>query len=251
MPINPILPAIMSRLLLLETASEVCSAAIAVDGQVVALVEDLRPPSHAALLTLQIEACVKMAGLPLASLDAVALSSGPGAYTSLRVGASVAKGICYALDKPLIAVDTLQALAGAMRAWYQRLESSTETVVYAPALDARRQEIWVALYDAQMQLLAPAQPLILENNLFFNFVSQGKHTDFSAHVVLGGNGAEKIRSGLNYEGSVFFTEIRCSAAHLLPLAERALQNTDFQPVAYFEPFYMKSPNITTPNNLSF
>lgn len=242
----------MSRLLLIETASEVCSAAIAVDGQVVALVEDLHAPSHAALLTLQIEACVKQAGLPLASLDAVAVSRGPGAYTSLRVGASVAKGICYALDKPLIAVDTLLALAHGSR---EADGEGAQPVLYVPALDARRQEIWTAVYDADLQLLAPAQPLILENNSFQNYLQDCHLPDNSgrpfARAVVSGNGVEKIRSGGFTEPTVFFSEIRCSARHLLAPATLFLQNADFQDVAYFEPFYMKLPNITTPNNLSF
>ena len=221
------------------------------DGHVVALVEDLHAASHAALLTLQIEACSKAAGLPLASLDAVALSRGPGAYTALRVGAYVAKGICYALDKPLIAVDTLLSLAGGARAWFELQEGTAEQRVYVPALDARRQEIWTALYDADLQLLAPAQPLILENNSFENFIHQGKRAVVSARAIISGNGVEKIRSGYPDQGTVFFTEIKCSAKHLAPFAEQQYQSADFQDVAYFEPFYMKLPNITTPNNLIF
>ena len=241
----------MAKILLIETASEVCSAAIAVDGVVVAQSEDLHAQSHAALLTVQIDECSKKAGLPLAALDAVAVSSGPGAYTSLRVGASVAKGICYALDKPLIAVDTLLALAGAAKYWYEQKNGAAGQVLYLPALDARRQEIWTALYDANLQLLAPAQPLILENNLFFNYLWQGSAPDFSTCVVISGNGAEKIRNGGIDENPVFFTEIKCSARHLAPFAAHFLQINDFQDVAYFEPFYMKPPNITTPNNLIF
>ncbi len=241
----------MSRILLIETASEVCSAAIAVDGIVVAQVEDLHAASHAALLTLQIDACSKAAGLPLASLDAVAVSNGPGAYTSLRVGASVAKGICYALDKPLIAVDTLLALAGAAKHWYAKDGKHAAHAVYVPALDARRQEIWTALYDANLQLLAPAQPLILENNSFEMYLRQGSTPDVSACAVIAGNGAEKIRSGGNFETAVFFSEIKCAAIHLAEFAAQYFQNSDFQNVAYFEPFYMKLPNITKPGNSTF
>ena len=246
----------MAKILLIETASEICSAAIAVDGHVVALEETQEAGSHAALLTLQIDACAKKAGLPLASLDAVALSSGPGAYTSLRVGASVAKGICYALDKPLIAIDTLLALAGAAKSWHQAQFSQVSSkVVFVPALDARRQEIWTAVYDFDLQLVTPAQPLILENNLFGNFVKEARATDVSAHEsgggfisVVSGNGSEKIRNGQVEKNTVIFSEKFCSAENLADFAEIIFQKADFQDVAYFEPFYMKLPNITKPAN---
>jgi len=248
----------MAKILLIETASAVCSAAIAVDGQVTALEETLEASSHAALLTLQIDACVKKSGIPLASLDAVALSSGPGAYTSLRVGASVAKGICYALDKPLIAVDTLLALAGAARDWYAGTEKGTAPVVFVPALDARRQEIWTAVYDAELQILAPAQPLVLEYNLFENYMVQAIATVDSAPAsdkmtcaVIAGNGSDKIRSGVHLKNTVFFSERLCSAANLAVFAELFFQNADFQDVAYFEPFYMKLPNITKSDKAIF
>lgn len=241
----------MPRILLIETASEVSSAAIAIDGRVVALEEDLHCQSHAAQLTVQIEACSKGAGIPLASLDAVAVSQGPGAYTSLRVGASVAKGICYALGKPLIAIDTLLTLAWAARSWYLNVQEGTKPVVLVPALDARRQEIWTALYDADLQLLAPTQSLVLENNSFENYIQRGAVPDILAGAVIAGNGSEKIRSGLNLDFPVFFPEIMCSAQHLSDFAEKYFQSADFQDVAYFEPFYMKLPNITTPKKNIF
>ncbi|MEO6758061.1 MAG: tRNA (adenosine(37)-N6)-threonylcarbamoyltransferase complex dimerization subunit type 1 TsaB, partial [Saprospiraceae bacterium] len=182
----------MARILLIETATDMCSAAIAVDGQVVALAEEFPTLQHAALLTLQVQECVRQAGIPLAELDAVAISRGPGSYTSLRVGASVAKGICFALDKPLIAVDTLLALAEASRE--QTPDEVSVQTLFLPMVDARRQEVWLAVYDEQSRLLAPAQPLILENNLFEDFI--GKFLPFGAvgRLVLAGNGMEKMQN---------------------------------------------------------
>ncbi len=247
----------MAKILLIETSSEVCSAAISVDGKVVALSENLETQSHAALLTLQIRECCETAGIPLAHLDAVALSRGPGAYTALRVGASVAKGICYALDKPLIAVDTLLALA------YSRLVTSDgglvigsqhsniqypnipisqypNTQIFVPMLDARRQEVWLAVYDSELREIAAAQPLILENNLFEAFVSEMAGGVGVGGIVLAGNGMEKIRSG-GFSEKIKFSGIKkCSAGNLSVLAEQIFQNTDFQDIAYFEPYYMKS-----------
>ncbi|MCB0524004.1 MAG: tRNA (adenosine(37)-N6)-threonylcarbamoyltransferase complex dimerization subunit type 1 TsaB [Lewinellaceae bacterium] len=235
----------MSKILLIETATEVCSAAIAVDGEVVALEESSEGGNHAALLTLQIDTCSKKSGIALKDLDAVAISRGPGAYTSLRVGASVAKGICYALDKPLIAVDTLQALAWAAKKWFDQEHGGVPDPVFIPALDARRQEIWTGKYSATLTELAPAQALILENNLFSEFVLSGAKPENLSCAVICGNGSEKIRNGQNVELPVFYPKIYCSSVHLGPISEKIFQLADFQDIAYFEPFYMKAPNITS------
>ncbi|MFN0176162.1 MAG: tRNA (adenosine(37)-N6)-threonylcarbamoyltransferase complex dimerization subunit type 1 TsaB [Saprospiraceae bacterium] len=248
----------MAKILLIETSSEVCSAAISVDGRVVALSEKLETQSHAALLTLQIRECCEIAGIPLAQLDAVALSRGPGAYTALRVGASVAKGICYALDKPLIAVDTLLALAYASRLEIGVGESNVQypisqypisqyrnSPIFVPMLDARRQEVWLAVYDAGLREIAAAQPLDLNNNLFEDFISEKAGVTGGGGIVLAGNGMEKIRSG-GFLEKIKFSEIKkCSAGNLSVLADQIFQNADFQDIAYFEPYYMKAPNITT------
>jgi len=263
----------MARILLIETATEVCSTAVAVDGTVVALQEELNSTNHAALLTLQIEACARESGIPLHALDAVAVSRGPGSYTSLRVGASVAKGICYALQKPLIAVDTLRALAAATKMESLKFESlkfevaqvptsvpspaqlqtsnfklanSQPPAYFMPMLDARRQEVWTAVYDAEMNLRAAAQPLILENDLFQDFLRRVIPDFSNAQVILSGNGILKLENVRHDEGTVSMVKKNCSASDLAEEAETLFQNHDFQDVAYWEPFYMKLPNITTP-----
>lgn len=242
----------MSRILLIETATEVCSAAIAVDGQVVAIEEESHALNHAALLTLQIGACAQKSGIPLAELDAVAVSRGPGSYTALRVGASVAKGICYALDKPLIAIDTLLALAWACR---EATEPSAvhppPSTVYIPMLDARRQEVWMAVFDHDLRVLAPEQPLIIENDLFENVIRKAVPNAGEAVLIVAGNGSEKLKNVSPPENVVFSFVKNCSAKHLSFLAEQFFQRADFQDVAYFEPFYMKPPNITTPSKALF
>ncbi|HND87790.1 MAG TPA: tRNA (adenosine(37)-N6)-threonylcarbamoyltransferase complex dimerization subunit type 1 TsaB, partial [Saprospiraceae bacterium] len=201
----------MARILLIETATEVCSAALAIDGVVVALQEEPQSTQHAALLTLQIEACMQQAGIEYADLDAVAVSSGPGSYTSLRVGASVAKGLCYALRKPLIAVDTLLALAYASRRTGDQAAPVRSGVLYIPMLDARRQEVWTAAYDADMNQVASAQPLVIENNLFENFISSLLRDSSHVELVFSGNGAFKVK---NVRQGQEVAKTRCSAADL-------------------------------------
>ena len=241
----------MAKILLIETATEVCSAAIAVDGTVVAIAEDLRAQHHASLLTLQIDACVKDSGIPLASLDAVAVSRGPGSYTSLRVGASVAKGICYALDKPLIAVDTLLALAWAARSNLPATPGPPSATVYVPLLDARRQEVWTAVYDDSLRAVAAAQPIIIKDNLFQNYIQSALDATGAGRPVFSGNGVKKIINETFNEHSVISPVKNCSARYLSALSEGFFQQADFQDVAYFEPFYMKPPNITAPSKPPF
>lgn len=234
----------MANILLLETATDNCSAAIAENGRVLALAEVPQLANPASRLTLLIQDLVQQTGIPLSRLDAVALSRGPGSYTSLRVGASVAKGICYALDKPLIAVDTLQALA-----WGSRAAGTAADMppVFVPMLDARRQEVWTALYDVSLQEQVPAQPLILLNNLFYEFLENTALAHPGTVFVVAGNGAIKTEN-VPLPENVVLSEVRnCSALHLAELAEDFFQKSDFQSVSYFEPFYMKQPNITTPN----
>jgi tRNA threonylcarbamoyladenosine biosynthesis protein TsaB len=236
----------MAKILLIETSSEVCSVAIGVEGSVLAIVEDLQTSQHVALLTLQISTCCEKAGISLAELDAVALSRGPGAYTSLRVGASVAKGICYALEKPLIAVDTLKALAFASREEEKILDTAEDvTTVLVPLLDARRQEVWLGVYGTDLREIAPAQPLVLENNSFEKLLSGLLGEELLIRAILSGNGMEKTRSGNFLKGAVFSKTLQCSAGFLATLAEQQFQNADFQDIAYFEPYYLKPPNITT------
>lgn len=245
----------MARILLIETATEVCSAAVAVDGSVVALREEPHCTSHAALLTLQIEACAREAGIPLHALDAVAVSQGPGSYTALRVGASVAKGICYALQKPLIAVDTLLALAASelerlkfevRSSGFPQASNFKLQTYFMPMLDARRQEVWTALYDADLNLLAAAQPLIMENDLFENFIRAAIPDFRNVQVILSGNGANKLKNVPHSKEAVQGEKKSCSANDMAQWAEQAFQIAEFQNIAYWEPFYMKPPNITTP-----
>ncbi|MBK8554562.1 MAG: tRNA (adenosine(37)-N6)-threonylcarbamoyltransferase complex dimerization subunit type 1 TsaB [Lewinellaceae bacterium] len=216
--------------------------AFAIDGVTVACQEDPPPARHSARLTLLIEACMAQAGMGLKDLDAVALSHGPGSYTGLRVGASAAKGICFALEKPLLALDTLWGLAWGSRA--ALAENDREHHLFMPMLDARRQEVWTAIYDHQLQVLQPTDILIVENNLLHDYIQPFMLRSPNCRVVLSGSGAKKAFTGAN-EKEVVLGEVGDSTASFFAeLAEQKFQNADFEDVSYYEPFYMKPPNIT-------
>lgn len=220
----------MPLLLLLETATDICSIGLCRDGELLSLVEIDERADHAARINeLILEAC-RQANVALEIIDAVAVSKGPGSYTSLRVGAATAKGICYALDKPLVAADTLEAIARAS----QTAEAGTWR--YAPMIDARRMEVYTAIYDQHFQLLQPAHPLIIEPDVLAPFLDDG------AGIVIAGNGAAKSLPILS--GNIQLQEVRCSAAHLVDLAQESFRQNRFEDIAYFEPLYLKPPNIT-------
>lgn len=240
----------MSKILLIETATEVCGAAISINGEVIAMREAPESSNHAALLTLQIKDCFQAANLNMADIDAVAVSAGPGSYTSLRVGVATAKGICYALNKPLIAVNTLLALAKASLDWYQNAEetdrSASADTYLLPMLDARRKEVWTAIYDPAYSVLHAPTPLIFENNLFVDLLRDAGLDPKKNVLILSGNGSFKAGGDPDQKGTVLSPIKKCAVQFLAYWAEKYIQQSDFQDISYFEPFYMKPPNITTP-----
>lgn len=221
----------MPLLLLIETATDICSIGISRDEALLSLVEIDERADHAARINELILRACKEAGCTLAEVDAVAISKGPGSYTSLRVGTATAKGICYALDKPLIAVDTLESIARA-----SRQQDGEEKWLYSPMIDARRMEVYTTFYDRDLRVLEATHPLVVESDVFASYLEEGYR------VVIAGNGSEKCLEVL--PESVIWKEVTCSAAHLLVPALRAYREQEFADIAYFEPFYLKKPNIT-------
>jgi tRNA threonylcarbamoyladenosine biosynthesis protein TsaB len=216
----------MPRILNIETSTRICSVALSESGTILALKELGGEYTHAENLTLFIEDVIASAGVRLADLDAVAISKGPGSYTGLRIGVSVAKGLCYALDKPLIAIGTLPALFRAC------LKQPDADAVYCPMLDARRMEVYTAVYDSTGNVLEPVSAKIIDINSFAGFLEKGR-------VVFFGDGAAKCKSVLTHSNALFVDDIFPSAKHLAPLAEIAWSARQFEDVAYFEPFYLK------------
>ena len=229
----------MSTLLLsLETSSPVCSVALhrIADGTLVGQSELRLDKSHSTHLTILIEQLLANTGHQLADLAAVAVSDGPGSYTGLRIGAAAAKGLCFALDIPLVAVSTLKALAAqvaAGTAW-------PDKYLYCPMLDARRMEVYAASYTHEGQEVLAPTPLLLDADTLAEQLAQ--HS-----VLFFGNGAAKFQALLGESANAgFLAGIEPSAVAVGALAVAAYHRQEFQDVAYYEPFYLKEVYTTTP-----
>ncbi|MBP7680075.1 MAG: tRNA (adenosine(37)-N6)-threonylcarbamoyltransferase complex dimerization subunit type 1 TsaB [Saprospiraceae bacterium] len=227
----------MPTLLAIETTTDICSVAISDGTSVTAVCEDVPPEGHAAVITRYIERCLQTAQLTLSDIDALAVSIGPGSYTGLRVGASVAKGISYALQKPIIGVSTLMALAQAAQN-----KCTNSAAIYCPMIDARRMEVYTQLFRGDMTPLTATTAKVIDEN------SYREYFDEQEAIVFCGNGAPKCQAVIVHP-QAHFEPILCSAKHLITPAIQQYLATDFLDVAYFEPFYFKAPNITTPKKV--
>ncbi|MEY3243216.1 MAG: hypothetical protein RIR11_4655 [Bacteroidota bacterium] len=232
----------MPNILLLDTATEVCSVALYANGGIAALREDLDCKSHIAVLTLMIEDCLKSIGMDYSALDAVAISGGPGSYTSLRTGASVAKGLCFALDIPLIAIDTLQSLA-----WGAQ-QTVDEFVIHIPMLDARRNEVWLNAFDHNCQPLGTAQPLILEGDGLEQYLAQ---FGTSSKFILSGNGVLKIKDKSISNNAYVCSVKKNSSQFLGSFAVENLYANLTEDIVHYNPIYQKPPNITVSQQPNF
>ncbi len=221
----------MPIILNIESSGPVCSVCISKGRAVLSAKFTEKDFQHTEQITLLIEACVQEAGIALKDIDAVALSSGPGSYTALRVGTATAKGICYALDNPLIAIDTLKSLAGAA------IRSFPGEAYYVPMIDARRMEVYTNIFDNNNCALGETRALIVTEKSPAEFPPDEKP------VYLFGNGAKKCLELLPAP-RFRHIEIALDAGNLVPLAVEKFQQKSFADLAYFSPFYLKSPNIT-------
>ena len=224
----------MSLILSLETSTNVCSVALTREGDTVATEKLFVEKSHSNLLTVVIDSLLGQVGIEKQELSAIAVSKGPGSYTGLRIGVSTAKGLCYALDKPLIAVNTLQAMAREI------LPYNTHQAYLCPMLDARRMEVYTALYDASLKELMPTQAMILDESSFAETLAEN-------NVLFFGNGSDKFRALVESNANAYFISGHSpSALAVGQLASEAYQKQRFEDVAYFEPFYLKDFVATKP-----
>ena len=226
----------MALLLNIETSTEICSIAISKGDRVLSLQESAEDYQHAAQITLLIEKALQEANVQLWALDAISLSQGPGSYTALRIGASTAKGIGYALNKPLLAIDTLKALASATS------KQAPAASFIAPMIDARRMEVYTALFDHDLNRLTATEAKVINSNSYQSYFDREQGIAFS------GNGAPKCADVIDSPHAQFYP-VKASAVHLIPLALDAFAKKQFADLAYFSPFYFKSPNITKPKKM--
>lgn len=219
----------MNYILNIETATKQCSVSIAKEGKTIVCNEIAEEGySHAERLHVFIEDCVKEAGISYKDLAAIAVSQGPGSYTGLRIGVSAAKGLCYALGIPLIAVDTLKALAAQVK---------VTSGVIVPMLDARRMEVYSAVFDSNLESLRAIQAEIITEDSFQEF-------DETLYFV--GDCAAKCKTVLTKSNFVFLEDVVYpSAKEMSAFSYEKYLNEDFADVAYFEPYYLKDFMITT------
>lgn len=214
----------MAYILCLETATTNCSVVLSKDGKVIAIKEDnSKEYTHAERLHVFIEEVLHQAGITKAELDAIAVSKGPGSYTGLRIGVSAAKGLCYGLDIPLISIPTLQSLAFLV---------TKETEYIIPMIDARRMEVYAAVFDSSKKEVRETKAEILHKHSFDEFLTKGS-------VVFIGNGAMKFEAICDHKNAYFLTSEMPSAQQMAPLAFHKYKISDIENVAYFEPYYLK------------
>ena len=212
----------------IETSGLACTVSLSVDGKHQHLVESKGEWKHSRELTLLVQSILEQAGIQMSQLSAIAVSSGPGSYTGLRVGLSAAKAMCYALDKPLIAIPTLKIIANAKK-------SSLNSFDYIIAsIDARRDEIYYQVFNKRFEALDEADNLILEENSFKEYEK----------ALFCGDAADKASKLIKTHPSIDFDHFRPSAEFMADLAFAKFRSGSFEDLAYFSPFYLKSPNIT-------
>jgi tRNA threonylcarbamoyladenosine biosynthesis protein TsaB len=224
----------MALILCLETATEVCSVALFRDKSLLGIKESGERNVHSSMLTVFIEAVTRESGISLNEIDAVAISMGPGSYTGLRIGVASAKGLCYALEIPLIAVPTLQAMAmGIHNELKIKNYELREPYYLCPMIDARRMEVYCALYDELAREAEPVRAEVIDENSFRGILK-------SSRIFFGGEGAEKCREALGPNpNAVFLDRFRTSARFMIDPATAKYDDRAFEDLAYFEPFYLK------------
>ena len=212
----------------IETSTELCSVALSRGDQCLAVRENSEGKNHAAMLTLFIDDLLSINNVSTNQLDAVAVSSGPGSYTGLRIGLSTAKGLCYGGNIPLIAVSTLQAMC----VGFAQNNDVPATALLCPMIDARRMEVYTALYDKDCRQVEKISAEIITEQTFTSRLDERQIFFFS-------NGAAKCRSAITHPNAVFPEGYAHSALYMIQPALQAYSGNRFEDTAYFEPFYLK------------
>lgn len=219
----------MALLLSIDTATETASVCLTNYGSSPALLQNENQKEHASFIHTAIAEILKSSGLQLTDIDAFAVTSGPGSYTGLRVSMAAAKGFCYALSKPLITINTLEAMT---KAAIDNNEHLSTNLLFCPMIDARRMEVFTAVYDAGIKCVLSPRATILQKDLFDEYLANNK-------IVFFGSGSAKYKSRLSNANAVF-SEVRYNACHLAQLAEEAFGIKKFSNISYAEPTYFKN-----------
>jgi tRNA threonylcarbamoyladenosine biosynthesis protein TsaB len=220
----------MSLILSIDTATDNASVSISKEGAIIAEVSNTAQKDHGGYLQPAIKSMLITSGISIDQIDAIAISAGPGSYTGLRVGMSSAKGLCYALNKPLIALGTLEILAYAaiMETDTGNLNSNR---IFCPMIDARRMEVFTALYNSTLQTVLEPRTLVLNEESFANSL-------LKSQVLFFGNGAQKWKRICNHKNAFFFSILNNTLA-MNRLAYKKFNQNDFSDLAYSEPLYLK------------
>lgn len=228
----------MPTILHIETSTDVCSVALSREGEIVFHREDFEGPNHAVALGVFVDEAMSVAERQGLRLDAVAVSGGPGSYTGLRIGVSMAKGLCYGSAAKLLSVPTLQLLAVPVLLG-REIE---EDALLCPMLDARRMEVYAAVYDRTLRELRPTEADIITPDSFADLLAERP-------VYFFGPGAEKCRGTITHPNARFIEGIQPLARNMMPLAEKRLREGQTEDVAYYVPFYLKDFVAKSPKKL--
>ena len=226
----------MSCILHIETSTNVCSVALSQDGECLTENVDRNGPSHASVLPVFVEEVLSFADSHAIPLDAVAVSAGPGSYTGLRIGVSTAKGLCYGRDLKLVAIPTLQLLCVPSLLYNEEIP---DDALLCPMIDARRMEVYSALYNRGLGEVRGTQADVVDENTYLEYLEK-------APVYFLGNGAAKCKEVIKHPNAHFIDDAVPLARYMMPLAERVLALGKTEDVAYYEPYYLKEFVAGTP-----
>lgn len=218
----------MALILNIDTAIDKASVCLGKEGKLLALAENDNRNQQAAWLHEAIKNMLQSEKLPLAALDAIAVSNGPGSYTGLRIGLATAKGLCYALNKPLICLNTLEIIAMAA--------NNDEADFICPMIDARRMEVYTALYDHALNIVLPQTAMILDNESFKDLLTENR-------ILFAGNGSIKFKQLITNNSQALFSAIKPDAVNMLYMSENKYNSNSFADIAYAEPNYVKDVYI--------
>lgn len=223
-------------ILQIDTATEICSISISSHGKIVGTFEAEEPNLHASKLTVFIDELLKKTKISYTDLSAVCVSKGPGSYTGLRIGVSSAKGLCYALDIPLLAINTLDMM------FLGYPKPGDANTMYVPMLDARRMEVYLEVFDAKGALVLPTEAKIIDEDSFTKYAGK--------NLVLFGSGAAKLKDVFQGNSQIHIDESFVhSSSYMSQMGFDKFSKAEFEDLIYFEPYYLKEFIATMPKKL--